>query len=144
MGGLTAAGAPALLAGAFTGGIVAFATTVPGGVAFVAVCPMGGRKGSDGEVLPPNPSGGVRGARKGCPLWGLGAGMETCAASGSAAGLALSKLGSVIVDVGTGAGASAKEGVAVCKIGAVTFSGALSTAAPLDSERTGCASDEAS
>lgn len=139
IGGLTAAGAAVPLAGIFIGGIVAFATTVPGGVAFVAVCPIGGRKGRDGEVLPPNPRGGVNGARNGCPLCGFGAGIETCAASGSTAGLALSTIGSVIRGVITGAGASAMEGIAVCKIGGVTFSGALS-AAPLWAVRTECAS----
>lgn len=143
IGGLTAAGADTLLAAALMGEIVAFATTVPGGVAFVAVGPIGGRNGKDGEVLPPNPSGGVSGARNGCPLCGLGAGVETCAAGGSIAGLALSMIGPTAAGVIDGAGASAIEGIAVCKIGVVTFSGALSAAAPLGAGLTTCASGKA-
>jgi hypothetical protein len=153
MGGRTVAGALAdatagVEAGALTGEpltgeIVGFATTVPGGVLLGAVAPIGGRSGKDGEVLPPKPSGGVNGARSGCPLWGFGAGIATCAASGSAAGFGFSKAGSEAIGDAIGgafreAGASAIEVIAVSKIGVVVFTGALSVTAALSAPATAC------
>lgn len=102
------AGAGAEAAEVTTGVAAGFAITDPGaGVVFGVVAPIGGRKGSEGEVRPPNPSGGVKGARNGCPACGFGVGKPTGAARASVFPFVLSVAASAGGGALVAAGASA-------------------------------------
>lgn len=166
------AGAEAGAAEVTTGVAADFAITDPGaGVAFGVVAPIGGRKGSEGEVRPPNPSGGVKGARNGCPACGFGVGKPTGAARASVFPFVLSVAASAGVAAlaaagasafigatagavteadteavteavtGGGAGASAIKVVTVSNVCGAAFAGALSLSPPCSAGASSCVSE---
>jgi hypothetical protein len=132
---------PALLPTGTDGALLAAAGVVadcdtgdPAGL--VALVTIGGLNGNDGEVRTPEPSGGVKGARKGWPIWGFtaptGAASKVLAGSGafvSSADRAISLAGGAIAGVsddgasgGVGVMASAAVGTGVCNLGSTLAS----------------------